>query len=132
MQTQKPILFFDGLCHLCNGFVDEVIQRDHQERFQFAPIQGETAKKTLTTREREHLETVILYDENQKYYRSEAVLRVLIALGGVYSLFRFAYLIPRSLRNAIYSWVARHRYSWFGQREFCRLPTPAEKNRLLP
>jgi predicted DCC family thiol-disulfide oxidoreductase YuxK len=132
MQTQKPIIFFDGLCHLCNGFVDAVISRDASANYQFAPLQGETAEKTLTPDERSKLETVILVENGQKYHRSEAVLRVLVGLGGAYKLFLAGFLMPAFLRDQIYSLVARNRYSWFGEREFCRLPLPHERDRLLP
>lgn len=132
MQPQRPIIFFDGLCHLCNGFVDFTLRKDLKEHFQFAPLQGETAAKLLTDKERHELASVILLMNGQKYLRSEAVLRVLTDFGGVYRLFAVGYLLPAPLRNAIYNWVAKNRYAWFGQRETCRLPTPEEKNRLLP
>jgi len=132
MQAQKPIIFFDGICHLCNGFVDKVMQRDPHAHFQFAPLQGETAAKLLSSAERLQLDTVILWKDGKKYYRSEAVLKILVKLGGVYSLFALGYFLPPFVRNALYTWVAKNRYSWFGQRETCRLPGPHEKNRLLP
>jgi predicted DCC family thiol-disulfide oxidoreductase YuxK len=132
MQTQKSIVFFDGLCHLCNGFVDAVIQRDLEHRFQFAPIQGETAQKVLTPEERSKLETVILVVGDQHFQRSEAVLRILIGLGGGYRFFLAGFLLPAFLRDQVYGLVAGKRYAWFGQREFCRLPRPDEKEYLLP
>lgn len=132
MQTQKPLIFFDGICHLCNSFVDAIITRDKDARFQFAPLQGETAKKILTSVDISRLESIVLVENEQKYRNSEAVLRILTKLGGPYKLFYGAYLMPTFIRDALYSWVARHRYAWFGQRDSCRLPTPEEKERLLP
>lgn len=132
MQTQKPIIFFDGLCHLCNGFVDAIIQRDRQALFQFAPLQGQTAEKTLKPEERNALETVILLEGGQKYHRSEAILRILTSLGGFYKIFFVGFLLPTFLRDKIYSGVAKNRYAWFGKRDFCRLPEPQERDRLLP
>jgi predicted DCC family thiol-disulfide oxidoreductase YuxK len=132
MQTQKPLIFFDGLCHLCNRFVDEVIQRDRKSYFQFAPLQGETARNLLTPEECSQIKSILLLENNKKYTRSEAVLKVLTKLGGLYSLFVLAYVIPPVLRNALYDWVAKNRYVWFGERDFCRRPTAEEKDRLLP
>ncbi len=132
MQTQKPIVFFDGICHLCNSFVDKVIQLDRQSQFQFASLQGETAKKILRPEERTHLETVILLENKKKYHRSDAILRVLTKLGGIYKIFFLGYLLPQFLRDGLYAWIAHNRYAWFGQREFCRLPKSDEKDRLLP
>lgn len=132
MQTSKPIIFFDGICHLCNGFVDKVIQADKKAYFQFAPLQGSTAEKLLSVEERSALESVILFENGQSYKQSEAVLRIFSRLGGVYRIFTLAYVIPSFLRDRLYLWVAKNRYTWFGQREFCRLPLPHEKDRLLP
>lgn len=132
MHPQKPIIFFDGICHLCNTFVDEVIQRDRKRLFQFAPLQGETAAKLLTSEERSRLESILLWQAGQKLQRSEAVLKILVSLGGGFRVFALGYLIPPYLRDLIYNWVARNRYSWFGQREICRLPQPGEHERLLP
>lgn len=132
MQSQKPIIFFDGVCHLCNGFVDAMIQRDPKARIQFAPLQGDTAAKALTADERALLDSVILLTEGRKYHRSEAVLRSLVLLGGTYKIFQLGFLIPGFLRDKIYAWVAKNRYAWFGERDFCRLPLPEERDRLLP
>lgn len=132
MRPQRPIIFFDGICHLCNGFVDFVLQKDLKQHFQFAPLQGETAANLLTPQERSELTSVILLVEGKKFLRSEAVVKVLIDLGGVYRVFALGFLLPSGVRNALYNWVAKNRYAWFGQRESCRLPTPAEKDRLLP
>jgi len=132
MTSQKPRIYFDGVCHLCNGFVDAIIQRDRQAVFQFAPIQGETAAQALTAEERGRLESVILIDKGQKYFRSEAILRSLILLGGIYKIFFLGFLIPEFLRDKLYAWVAKNRYAWFGERDFCRLPEPHERDRLLP
>jgi predicted DCC family thiol-disulfide oxidoreductase YuxK len=132
MSQQKPIVFFDGVCHLCNKFVDALLQRDQQQKFLFAPLQGETAKTLLSAKEREDLQSVILLEGQKKYKGAEAVLRILILLGGTSRLFGLGYLVPPYFRNQFYHWVARHRYSWFGTQDQCRLPTAEEKNRLLP
>lgn len=132
MQPQKPLIFFDGICHLCNQFVDTILQKDHKAQFQFAPLQGETAANLLTADERQSLESIILWDQGRKYQRSEAILRILIALGGAYKIFALAYVLPTPFRDAIYNFIAKNRYAWFGQREFCRLPTEDERERLLP
>lgn len=132
MQPQQTIIFFDGLCHLCNGFVDFLIKKDQKGHFQFAPLQGETAAKLLSFEERAHLESVILLEGGKKHSRSEAVLKVLCGLGGAYRLFAVGYLLPSFIRDAFYAWIAKNRYAWFGHREVCRLPEPHEKERLLP
>jgi predicted DCC family thiol-disulfide oxidoreductase YuxK len=127
----KNVIFFDGICHLCNGFVDAVISRDKSRIYLFAPLQGETAARLLPAQDRENLDTVIYYEKGKTYYRSDAILKILSGLGGVYNLIKLAWVIPSPLRNALYKLIAKNRYSWFGQRDFCRLPLPEERAYLL-
>lgn len=128
----KNIIFFDGVCHLCNGFVDAVISRDKSHAYLFAPLQGETAKELLPPEDLTQLDTVLYYESGKIHRRSAAILKVLVGLGGVYRLMALAWIIPGFLRDFFYNVIAKNRYSWFGKRDFCRLPTPQEKNYLLP
>jgi predicted DCC family thiol-disulfide oxidoreductase YuxK len=130
--TDKKIIFFDGVCHLCNGFVDFLIRADKKRKFFFAPLQGETSSNLLSAEKRQKLETVIYYDRGVLHEESDAILKIFSDLGGAYRILSLGRLLPRFLRNGVYRWVARHRYGWFGEREFCRLPQPEEKTYLLP
>ena len=128
----KNIIFFDGVCHLCNGFVDAVISRDKSRAYLFAPLQGTTAPELLPPEDLTQLDTVIYYESGKIYRRSAAILKIITGLGGIYSVFTIGWIIPGFLRDFLYSIVAKNRYSWFGKRDFCRLPTPEERNYLLP
>jgi predicted DCC family thiol-disulfide oxidoreductase YuxK len=128
----QRIVFFDGLCHLCSGFVDYLILHDPQHHLHFAPLQGETASKILDASEREG-GSVIFWKNGKKFSHSNAALLCLAELGGVFLFAKiFLLLIPRFLRDFLYRWIASHRYAWFGKREFCRIPRPQEKEFLLP
>lgn len=127
----RNVVFFDGVCHLCNGFVDAVISRDKTHVLLFAPLQGTTAAELLPAEDRVQLDTVIYFEAGKIYRRSAAILKILSKLGGVYKLFSLGWLIPPFLRDALYNWIAKHRYAWFGQRDFCRLPTKEERDYLL-
>jgi predicted DCC family thiol-disulfide oxidoreductase YuxK len=130
--TAKPIVFFDGICHLCNGFVDSVIIRDKEKKLNFAPLQGETALTRLSANEISDLNSVILWIDGKTYSKSTAILHILSIAIWPYKFWLAGLLIPAFLRNWIYDWVAKNRYLWFGRREICRLPTPEERDRLLP
>lgn len=128
----SQILFFDGVCSLCNGFVDFLITRDREELFQFAPLQGERASVTLPAELRgSEPDTVVLWTQGQVFTRSDAVLMVLGQLGGGWALARVGWIVPKFLRDGAYRLVASHRYAWFGRRATCRLPTPEERKRFL-
>lgn len=128
----QRIVFFDGVCHLCNGFVDAVIVRDQNHHFAFAPLQGSTAKSLLSEKDRENLDSVIYYENGRTYRQSTAVLKILSSLSGAFSLSKVFFIVPRFIRDFVYDVVAKRRYSWFGEREFCRLPQPHEREYLLP
>lgn len=130
---EHPIVFFDGVCGLCNSTVDGLMQRDRRAVLRFAPLQGTTADGVVPDADRESLDSLLLLTEDGLYRRSAAVARILWRVGG-FSKFlgTLLWLVPLPLRDLGYRLVARYRYAWFGKKEMCRMPTPEERLRLLP
>ena len=127
------VVFFDGVCGLCNVSVDFVLARDTRQRFRFAPLQGETARQELPSADRERLDTLVLLTETGTYRRSAAVVRILWRLPGVWPVLgALLWVIPGPLRDLGYRIVSANRLRWFGKKETCRLPTPEERERFLP
>jgi predicted DCC family thiol-disulfide oxidoreductase YuxK len=141
-EADRPtnIVFFDGVCGLCNRFVDFVLSRDRRGSIRFAPLQGETAKKVVSDEWQvasdgtSMARTVVWFDDaGREFVRSAAVVRVLWSLGGLWWWIGWLlWLIPLPLRDLGYRIVAASRYRLFGKTESCRLPTPAERTRFLP
>lgn len=131
--TEKPLLIFDGVCNLCNAWVDFVIRHDPQARIKFAASSSNIAKKYLHKSDNGDIfqNTVLLIDQGKQYERSDAVLKLIPHLGGIFWLLLPGYLLPRFIRNGIYDFIARNRYSWFGKRTQCRIPGPADRERFL-
>ena len=128
----KSILFFDGVCGLCNSFIDFVLKHYRNGRVVFAPLQGETAAANLPAEDAETLDTVVFLDGGQATRRSSAIVRILIRLGGFWKLLgSVLWLVPRPLRDIGYKVIARNRYRFFGKKETCRMPTPQERARFL-
>jgi predicted DCC family thiol-disulfide oxidoreductase YuxK len=127
------IVFFDGVCNLCNGFVQFVIPRDPEGRFKFAPLQSDVARARLghSVVPGSAPSTVLLFQNDRLYDRSTAVLLILRQLRFPWPVAGVLFVIPRSLRDWVYGFVARRRYGWFGQRETCMVPTPEIKSRFL-
>ena len=127
------VVLFDGVCNLCNGFVDWLVRHDTNGQFQLASLQGQTGQRLcpdlLESNESEW--SIILIERGGRYFRSDAVLRIVSSLNWVFRAARVFLLVPRPLRDLVYRWVARNRYRWFGKRETCRIPTADERSRVL-
>ncbi len=131
--TDKSILFFDGVCNLCNGFVQWMIKRDPDGKFHFASLQSEFAQSFLKAHEQDltSLKTVMLFHQGQLYIESDVSLEVAYHLGFPWKILYPIKLIPRIIRDNIYRWIASNRYRWFGKQEACMIPTAALQNRFL-
>lgn len=129
--TEKPIIFFDGVCGLCNRTVDFLIRHDKKRLFLFAPLQGNTANQTLPAVLTNNLNTIICKDGSKLYYKSDAVLHIVAKIGGIWKLLAVVYLLPSSIRDFFYDMVASNRYRIFGKKESCRLPSPEEREVFL-
>jgi predicted DCC family thiol-disulfide oxidoreductase YuxK len=128
----SPVILFDGVCNLCNGFVQFVIARDPAGRFQFAALQSDSARRLLARLDGGALpDSVVLVDGGRVYTRSSAALRIARGLRFPWSLARALIIVPRPLRDWVYDLVARHRYQWFGRKDVCMIPTPDLRARFL-
>ncbi len=128
-----PVLFFDGICGFCNGWVDFFLSRDPRGSLKFAPLQGETAARLIDADDIAALKSMVLWTPTGVYKSTSAVVRVFWLLGGVWSVFgTLLWLIPRPLRELGYRIIATNRYRIAGKKETCRMPTPAERARFLP
>lgn len=128
--ARHTLVFFDGACGLCNGFVDFLVTRDHADRLRFASLQGDTARACASLPQ--DVDSVIVVRDGQVQVYSDAAITALMALGGAWRLAAGLRLIPRAVRDGIYRAIARHRYRWFGRRAHCRLPQPHEARWFLP
>ena len=131
MTTESNIVFFDGVCGLCNGFVDFLIKRDRKRVLLFAPLQGSKARELFPSINSEQLETIIYRCSGKEYHKSNAVLLILKDMGGLWSIAYMFKIVPRFFRDWIYDFVAKNRYQWFGKRDKCRLPNESEKMRFI-
>jgi predicted DCC family thiol-disulfide oxidoreductase YuxK len=131
--SEQPIVFFDGVCALCNHAVQTLLKIDRRHRLKFAPLQGETAIVELPEADRRELKTLVIRDHRGVARYSTAVVRILWQIGGIWSFFGTClWLIPSPIRNWGYRFVSARRYKWFGKYESCRLPKPGERERFLP
>lgn len=132
--NKNNLIIFDGICSLCNGFVDFVIRKDKKKIFYFTSNQEESGQRILSqfpAVPKENVLTIYYMEDGKLYSRSTAVLRIARLLPFPYSLLYGFMIIPVFIRNAVYNFVARNRYRWFGRRDTCRVPTAEEKERFI-
>lgn len=130
---ERPIVLFDGVCNLCNGVVQYIIPRDSSATFRFTSLQSEAGQGLLRRFDlpTDEFDSFILVEDDEYHTKSEAALRIAKHLGGVYSWLYPLRFVPRRLRDALYDFVANHRYQWFGQKEQCMVPSPEISSRFL-
>ena len=125
------VIFFDGYCGLCNGFIDFMIKLDKEGQFKFSPLQSDYAKANLNPSDVIDLKSVVVLIDGKTYRKAEGVFKALTLLGGIWKLSALAGSLPSSILNYGYDMVAENRYRLFGKRETCRLPTPEERSRFI-
>jgi predicted DCC family thiol-disulfide oxidoreductase YuxK len=126
---QHPVIFYDGHCALCNGAVKFFIKYDKQKKYRYAALQSALAQNLLN--EQADMKSFVLYVNGKVFRQSDAALKALAGLGGLWKLCLIFWPVPRFIRNGIYNWIARNRYRWFGQYETCPLPQPHQKHLFL-
>ena len=135
----NPIILYDGVCGLCNRLVQFLLKHDKSGRLRFASLQSDFAAKVLQRhgidpKDLDTLHVVENYEQPDErvLQRSDAILRAGRELGGFWSASAAAAkVIPRSLRDMIYRFVARNRYRVFGKYESCMLPDLNQRSRFL-
>lgn len=129
----NAIIFYDGYCALCNGWITFLINRKRGIKFHFAPLGGETQQAM----EKEGLgfpqaDSVILYQASRFHIKAEAAALILTSLGGGWKIVgKFILLFPKSISNGVYDLIARNRYSWFGKYDTCPLPPTHVRKQFL-
>lgn len=126
------IVLFDGVCNLCNRTVRLIYKNDRRSKFAFAPLTGDAGRSLI---ERYSIDTsadtVVLIQDGTVFTKSDAALRIAKELRFPFPILYSLVLLPRSLRDSVYDWIARNRYNWFGKRDVCMIPEGDWKSRFL-
>lgn len=130
----KKIILFDGVCNLCNSFVQFVIKYDKKDIFRFVALQSDLGKKIIKNigLENKNIDSVVFYEPNVFYLiKSNAALEILENLGGIFKIAILLKIFPRFFRDFIYDFIARNRYKWLGKKDSCMIPTLELKAKFL-
>jgi predicted DCC family thiol-disulfide oxidoreductase YuxK len=134
--TELPphVLFYDGVCAMCNGLVRWMLRRDREGIFHYAPLQGETAKlaRALHPGFPAQIETVVYLRQGEVLLRSQAVARAMEQLPYPAKALSWSRFVPAWLMDFLYGIVARVRYRVFGKYDHCPVPPAEHRARFLP
>lgn len=134
MQNEKHILLFDGVCNLCNASVQFILRRDKSKKFLFASLQSDVASKLLPTASKytRELQSIVLFKDGKILDKSTAALHIAKDLSGAWPILYYLFICwPKSIRDAIYSFIAKRRYKWFGKQDSCSIPDESNQDRFL-
>lgn len=134
LPKDKKIILFDGVCNLCDATVQFLIKRDRKDIFRFVALQSELGQEIINYIgiDTSKTDSIILYEPGKAYYyKAQAALEIASEIGGFYSLLSVFKVLPNGLSNAVYDYVARNRYKWYGKKDACMLPTPEMKAKFL-
>jgi predicted DCC family thiol-disulfide oxidoreductase YuxK len=127
------VVFFDGVCNLCNGLVQFIIRRDPSGKLKFASLQSDYARKELVRAgyNPDNLYSIIVKKGDQLFERSDAVMEIARHLSGPWPALRVFRILPRFICDFFYNLIANNRYRMFGRRDECMIPTPELKQRFV-
>lgn len=133
IMKENDVIFFDGFCNLCNGAVQFTIERDKRNVFRYASLQSDFAKEKLLPYKvnPDELGSFILLEDGRVYKKSTAALKVAKKFKGLWPLLYAFIIVPKFIRDAVYDFIAKNRYKWFGKQETCWVPTPELKSKFL-
>ncbi len=129
----NKVIFFDGVCNLCSGFVQFIIKQDKKQQFSFAALQSKYAQEALKSYDlnTSELQSVVFITNNRVYTKSDAAIEIAKQLGGLWYLLSGLKIFPLSFRNWVYDFIGKNRYKWFGKTDSCMVPSETLKSRFL-
>lgn len=130
--SEDGIVVFDGICSFCSGAVRFILTYDTEGRLAFAPMQSRAGEQLLERHglDPADVQTFLFVRGSEAFVRSDAALEIARYLPR-WRWLRILRVVPRAIRDAVYSVVSRNRYRWFGKREACFLPQPEDRHRFL-
>ncbi|KMK75016.1 thiol-disulfide oxidoreductase DCC family protein [Alkalihalobacillus pseudalcaliphilus] len=126
------IILFDGVCNVCNKFVDFMLKHDKHQFYKFASIQSDIGQQLIKQHKvNRNIDSVIVIEANQAFLHSDAIVKIIPKLSWYWQWARVWKVLPKNIRDSLYRWFAKNRYRFFGQKSSCRLPTKKERERFL-
>lgn len=127
----KTIVFFDGVCNLCNSSVQLLLKLDKDEVFSFSSLQSTYSQSIIPKDIQIEKDSIVLFKNGHFYSEAEAVFEIVKSLDNWTKVLLVFKVFPLKWNNVIYRWIAKNRYKIFGRKEECMIPDPNVRNRFL-
>jgi predicted DCC family thiol-disulfide oxidoreductase YuxK len=128
----KPIVFYDGVCNLCNGAVQFILKHEKSPVLLFASLQSEFAKELIKQNKiPSSIDSIVFYHNNKVDVKSKAAFKISQHLKAPWSFVKVFSILPKSVTNAGYDLIARYRYRIFGKKETCPMPSKETRDRFI-
>ena len=123
IKVNNKIVFYDGFCVMCSRFIRFIVLLDKRKKFKFSPISSDFASRVLPKKlEKKQVGKFIVYLSNNKIYKkSDAVIQIMVDIGGLFNIFKLLKIIPSQIRDIFYDIFANNRYKWFGKSDVCHV-----------
>ena len=133
LNDKSNIIFFDGVCNLCNFWVKYVVRNDPDFVFYFSNLQSEFASNFLSENNiKSDFETIIFFTDGKFLKQSNAIVSILFKIGGFNRFMsRIIKHLPVKFRDGLYKFISRNRYRLFGKKEHCVIPDQNLNKRFL-
>lgn len=134
LPKDKKIILFDGVCNLCDSAVQFIIKHDTKDVFRFVALQSDLGQKIIHYLgiDIKKTDSIILYQPGYAYfYKSEAIFEIAKHCGSIFYFITLFSILPTSLNNYFYDFIAKNRYKWYGKKETCLIPTKELKAKFL-
>lgn len=127
-------IVFDTDCVLCSGMVHFVLRHERAPTTRFVGAWSQTglrlaAAHGLTRADLD--ETFLVVEHGCGFLKSDAAFVVARHLRAPWSWVGLFRVVPRHVRDAVYTLVARRRYRWFGRKDRCFVPTRDMQGRFI-
>ncbi|MFT6361218.1 MAG: putative DCC family thiol-disulfide oxidoreductase YuxK [Candidatus Paceibacteria bacterium] len=134
LEKKKKIILFDGECNLCDWSVQVLLKNDPNDIFRFASLQSDVGKEIQAKYgiDSSKLNSIILIDDyiNHKT-KTSAIFSMTRSMGAAWPLFNIFWIVPVFIRDAVYVFITKNRYRWFGKQNTCMIMTDDIRHKFL-
>ncbi len=129
----RPIVLFDGVCNYCNSLVNFLIRQDKKRVLRFAPLQSSAGSAMIHhfRIDTKNTDSMIFIENGKAFLKSSAALKVYSKLPWYWKWTQVFWIVPKFIRDAVYDLFASNRYTLFGKKDQCMIPTPDVASRFL-